>query len=134
MQAVQKSKAKEDSHATQEIDKIEEKEQHILNLIRQGATPLSFQSSLSAFAKHEGAQRKEDEINENAKQRMIHGSAAQQPAQNQFGCSNFVLRGQCSYGSSCKFLHSDQAKCPRGSTCAFVSSPRGCAFVGPNSH
>jgi hypothetical protein len=128
------SKAREDSGATQDIEKIEEKEQHILNLIRQGSTPLSFKSSLSAFAKHEGALRKEDEINESAKQRTIHGSAVQQPAQSQVGCANFVLRGQCSYGASCKFSHSDQAKCPRGSACTFVSSPKGCAFVGPNSH
>jgi hypothetical protein len=132
-EASRASKARGDSQAVLKISEIEVKEQHFLNLIRQGTTPVELESSFSIFAKFEGSIRKEEGDQGGAKQRAEHGST-QSAGRQQFGCSNFVSKGQCSFGAAGKLVHSNQAKCPHGATCTFLSTPRVCSFVGPNSN
>ena len=50
------------------------------------------------------------------------------------GCFDFVVGNKCKWRDKCWGVHSDQAKCPNGPSCKFISSSKGCAFKGPDSH
>lgn len=145
---------------TLDLSALSEEASSNLRLMREGINPVDFKQMMASVAKYEARIRREEGRGSSGPERAEKMQITQQmqgasgaavaaaaggagtsgPAGSPpngstiiFGCIDF-MRGICTRGVACRNEHSDQAKCPRGATCPYLSKQAGCFFKGPNSH